>query len=228
MPPASDPTSKMKSAYPYDANIYNFAVNMWKESKQRGSDADLLTADKAYDAMSISISAEKLRKLSANSKSSNWDKFSNSSWYNAFNNLCGARCNLLSFELLDTSQKPVVNQFLYRLNQSASFNNTLEKPKALASMRLRSPTQLTEVYYECTLTPISALQVATGLAMGNAALYSRLLWLVVLNIIVCFIIFYEKQEVLTPIQVTERESKTKKENDQDIKRNIKFLAEVRN
>ena len=113
-------------AYPYDANFYDFAVNMWTESKQLKANEDLLISNKAYDAMSLSVSQEKFRKLS-NGAASTWTKISNSTWYNSFNTLCGARCNMLTFELVDSSSKPTVNSFLYRLNQSASFNSTLEK-----------------------------------------------------------------------------------------------------
>ena len=231
MPPVPNPTSKVKNAYPYDANFYDFAVEMWKASQVNSSYADLFVSDQAYDAMSISVSQEKYRKLKVDPSdpskvdASVFKKFSNSSWYNAFNKLCGTRCNMLTFELVDSSKKPTVNQFLYRLNQSASFNNTLEKPEAFTSLRLKSPAQLTEIYYECTPTTLSAFNQATGLATSNADLLTRLMWIVAVNILVCFILFYDKEKVFSPTQLAENESKAHEEKEKIARDTTKLFAE---
>ena len=42
MPPVPNQKSKTKTAYPYDANFYSFALNMLRESQKVGSDGDLL------------------------------------------------------------------------------------------------------------------------------------------------------------------------------------------
>ena len=103
-----------------------------------------------------------------------------------------------------------------------------KKPEALAKLRLQAPTRLTEVYYECSPTVISAFQTATGLAQGNADLYTKVMWFFALNIIILFIVYYDKKEVLSPVQMTERKEELICSLQHDMKilaNNNKFLAE---
>ena len=86
---------------------------MATSSAKLKQDSDLYFPNISYDAMSLSMSAEKLRRTV---KSGNFNKYQNLTWYQSFQKLCNGRCNLLTFEMFEHTTRPKMNEFIYHVN----------------------------------------------------------------------------------------------------------------
>ena len=107
--------SALKTAFPYDGNFYSYATSIATESASLKDDSDLYLPNISYDAMSLSMSVEKLRRTSGNGK---FNKYDNKTWYSSFQKLCNGRCNLLTFELYEPTVRPVVNGYIYHVRNN--------------------------------------------------------------------------------------------------------------
>ena len=138
---------------------------------------DIYFENITYNALSLAAHFE-LARLKVDSETSiqdhSWASYGSNdgeskyAWSTSFNELCSSRCNLLSFRLFSDITRPVLNQFAYSTEKSLAYNNTLSNDYAFEQMTTHYPEQLTEKYYDCTISPFNAFVNAIGVSISNA------------------------------------------------------------